>query len=290
LLAVLLDRLQRGGTLAGREVQPARAAVLSEEAASHWSRRCKLFGVWPHICFLCRPLRNNPTLPQWLSLIDQLRRLREEHHVDLVVIDPLSTLLPRGAENQSEKMLDALRPLERLTQEGAAILLLHHPRKGQSLSGQTARGSGSLSAYADVLIEMHPHSRSKLEDRRRLLYAWSRHDETPRQLVMELHQDGRDYAVLADAPDEEFDQALELVQHVLSSSYNKLTRQQILKNWPRRPRPNDGTLWRWLTRAVEQRVILQEGLGQRGDPFRYWLPGREAIWDPDPLEILGLSG
>jgi hypothetical protein len=289
LLSVLLDRIKRGGALLERPVQAARAAVLSEEAESHWSRRCRQFGAWSHVCFLCRPTRHNPTLPQWLALIDRLCRLREEQRVDVVVIDPLSTLLPRGAENQAEKILDALRPLERLTQAGAAVLLLHHPRKGQSLAGQTARGSGALSAYADVMIEMHPHSTSSLEDRRRRLLAWSRHDDTPRELLIELNADGRDYCLAVDVPDDGFEQAREAIETVLADADSKLTRQQISGNWPQRTRPSGATLNRWLARAVEARFVLSEGEGVRGDPVRYWLPGRKnLLWLPDPAELLGL--
>ena len=53
-------------------------------------------------------------------------------------------------------MLDALAPLRRLTSSGMAVLLLHHPRKEASADGRAARGSGALSGFADVLVEMAP--------------------------------------------------------------------------------------------------------------------------------------
>jgi hypothetical protein len=69
------------------------------------------------------------------------------------------------------KALEALRPLELLTADGASVLLLHHPKKGDVLAGQAARGSGALCAYADVLLELHWAVRDNREDRRRRLSA-----------------------------------------------------------------------------------------------------------------------
>jgi hypothetical protein len=33
-------------------------------------------------------------------------------------------------------------------------------------------------------------------------------------------------------------------------------------------------------------VVLCEGKGSKSDPFRYWLPQREAVWKEDPLYLL----
>jgi hypothetical protein len=35
-----------------------------------------------------------------------------------------------------------------------SVLLVHHPRKGKTLAGQAARGSGALPSFVDILIEM----------------------------------------------------------------------------------------------------------------------------------------
>lgn len=287
LLSVLLDRFGSGGSLAGQTVQPARVIVLSEEPIDQWRGRHERFQAWPNVGLECRPFRTTPSAAQWHWLIDEMCRLREEQDVDLVVIDSLAMFLPRGSENNVDRMLDALRPLEKLTESGAGLLLLHHPKKGRSQSGQAARGSGALCSYADVLMEMHHVARNRLDDRRRRLLAWSRHDETPHELVLELADDGRDYRVLA-AQDEEFERASEQLVAVLRMTDRKLTRREILAAWPDR-QPHEATLYRWLERSVERRLILQEGTGRRNDPFRYWLPGRDLPWLPDPLDVLGLG-
>jgi hypothetical protein len=42
-------------------------------------------------------------------------------------------------------------------------------------------------------------------------------------------------------------------------------------------------LWRWLDDAVKRSLVHCEGKGSKSDPFRYWLPEREAVWKEDPL-------
>jgi hypothetical protein len=71
------------------------------------------------------------------------------------------------------------------------------------------------------------------------------------------------------------------VLHALAEAHSKLTRQEILDNWsPDYHKPDSITLWRWLSRAVAQGVVRQEGTGRSRDPFRYWLPQREEFLFP----------
>src|SRR5438105_1910415 len=57
LLSHLLARCAQGGLLAGRAVAPARALVVSEEAASDWDARCRQLALRQNVQFLCRPFR-----------------------------------------------------------------------------------------------------------------------------------------------------------------------------------------------------------------------------------------
>src|SRR5207244_6739697 len=75
-------------------------------------------------------------------------------------------------------------------------LLLHHPRKGAAIGGQWSRGTGALPAVVDFLVEMHWSGRAASENRRRRLEAWSRHEETPRRVLVDLNDAGTDYAVV----------------------------------------------------------------------------------------------
>ncbi len=71
------------------------------------------------------------------------------------------------------------------------------------------------------------------------------------------------------------------MHHLLANVTDKLTQQQILQRWPvEGDAPDRSTLSRWLKRATGQGVICCSGTGYRGDPFLYWLPGREPLLWP----------
>ena len=74
---------------------------------------------------------------------------------------------------------------------------------------------------------------------------------------------------------------------VLEDAPQKLTRKDILAEWPPDfARPQSTKLWRWLDHAVQRGLIVCEGAGRKADPFRYWLPEREAVWKADPIHEL----
>jgi hypothetical protein len=285
LIAVLLSRLGTGGVLAGLPLAAGRAVVVTEESPAQWQRRAALVDFGNHVCWLCRPFAGKPRRDGWLSLLDQLAQLCRDHAVSLVVFDPLAAFLPAHSELTADAMLEALLPLQVLKAEGVSILFAHHPRRRASAPGQLARGSGALPGYVDVLIEMH-RCTSAETDRRRRLEAFSRHDATPRELVIELTPDGRDYLCLGDFEAAEFTASWEILRTVLDSADRKWTRREILRAWPRtRPAPTGITLWRWLDRAITLRLLRRDGAGGRQSPFRYWLPAREEAWRADPLAV-----
>src|SRR5213076_922164 len=132
----------------------------------------------------------------WLALIETAAAMRHRHGTELLVIDALSYFLPAHSENSSGALLECLTPLQRLTSAGMSVLLPHHPRKGKTVAGQAARGSGALPSFVDIIIEMGYYSHPDDLDRRRRLMAFSRHEQTPRHLLIELKADGTDYVVL----------------------------------------------------------------------------------------------
>jgi hypothetical protein len=276
LVALLLARRHDGRPLLGRPVTPGKSAVVTEESPAHWQPRVGRLGLGGDVCFFFRPFAGKPERAEWLGLVDELGRLRRAHGVDLVVIDPLATFLPGHDESNAGPMLEALLPLQRLSGQGVAVLVLHHPRKGEAAPGKMARGSGALSGCADILIEMGGVGRGAPEGRRRRLRAWSRHEQTPHDLLIELTAEGTDYLCHGDYEAEEVRRHGEVLCGLLRGVPGGLTREEVRAAWPG-GRPAANTVWRWLEAAVGRGLLARVGSGRRGEPFRYRLAETPAL-------------
>jgi hypothetical protein len=286
LIAVLLARMKTGGAVAGLPVRAGRAVVISEEAPALWLERSRLLDLDGHVAWFCQPFRGKPTDEAWHGLLAQVGCLHDQKAVDLLVIDSLANLSPLRSENDAVQMLDALKPLQALTARGICLLITHHPKKGPTVPGQAARGSGALPGYADILLEMQALSR-KPADRRRRLRAFSRHPATPPSLVLAWTADGTDYASLGSSLEPDFEHAWPLLEEVLAQAEGPLTRRALGRRWPDSAvAPARHTLWKWLRRAVQEGRLVQQGQGHRKDPFRYSLPGMVEKWQQDFLDSL----
>jgi hypothetical protein len=190
------------------------------------------------------------------------------------------------SENQARGMLEALLPLGPLLRAGMAGTLLHHPGRAERPLGQAARGSGALLGHVDISIDMRL-PRGNPDSRRRRLFTLSRYPSSPRQLLLELDAAGTIYNLVAETAEDPFEDHWETIRLILAEAPQKLTRQDLLLEWPAEfDQPSATTLWRRLDKAVAQGVVLCEGKGSKSDPFRYWLPEREEAWKEDPLYLL----
>jgi hypothetical protein len=283
LISVLLSRLRAGGQLAGLAVAPGRAVIVSEESAEDWRLRTARLDFGDHIGWYLRPFARRPTFAQFQALLDRLAELHARERTALAVIDPLATFFPGKSEGDALAILEVLMSLRRLATLGLAVLVLHHPRKGRVRSAQAARGSGALTSYADILIEMKRLRRSSSLDRRRRLRGYSRYDETPRNLVIELTPDGTDYLSQTDVDENDFQANWRLLQSILEQADQKLTSTEIRTRWPSATVPTDRTILRWLSRATADGTLSRDGAGIKKAPYRYWLPAMEDKWRQDPL-------
>ena len=103
---------------------------------------------------------------------------------------------------------------------------------------------------------------------------------------VELNAEGTDYITHGDFLADDFQENWDVLLGIFEEAHDKLTRKETLRAWPYDyAKPTPPTLWRWLDRAVAEGRLLQDGLGRSRKPFRYWLPGKEAIWRLDPLHF-----
>jgi hypothetical protein len=278
LISVLLARMKTGGTVAGLPVGAGRAVVVSEEPPEKWVERSRLVDLDGHVDWFCLPFTGTPTEAAWLELLARMTRLHQEKPIALLVIDSLWNLSPMRSENDAVQMLRPLRPLRGLTERGVGVLIAHHPKKGPALPGQAARGSGALAGFVDIIVEMQAVS-SRPDERRRLLRSFSRHSATPPSLVIEWTADGTDYRSLETSGELTYAHGWPVLHAILDQSEGPLTRRTILLRWPESAvAPGEMTLWRWLSRAVQEGRVLQDGRGSRRDPLRYQLPGMAEKW------------
>jgi hypothetical protein len=271
LLAHLLARRRAGGEFLGLAVAPGVSLVVSEEPRDLWPQRCRRHQLGAEVGVLTRPFTGRPSFAQLEQLNEQLIAWKAERGLDLVVFDSLAMFLPGANENSAGVMVGALAPFLALADAGLAVGLWHHPAKGEPPLGQAARGSGALLASVDIFLEMR-HPGGNPFTRRRKISAWSRYEETPQQMLIELSPDGSSYQRLADTSDD-FYSHWDLIAQVLSRASAPLTGQEILSAWPLEgvPRPHRATLWRWLDRALELGLAQRSGAGTKSQPHRYTL-------------------
>jgi hypothetical protein len=283
LLSILIQRLSTGEPLAGEAVTRGKAVIFTEEPFSLWQGRNARLGFGPNVKWCSRPFRRRPTPGEWSGLIRGLTEAKP----DLVVFDPLAMILPGALENTATGLLDALEPLHHATNAGIALLLIHHPKKGPPSQELSPRGTGALTGFADILIDLerplHPH----FSDRVRRLSVASRLTGSLRRHI-ELTPDGRDYLVLPNPPDRDgFDAGWPLLRMMLEDASNPPTRLELLEDWPQDyDTPSRTTLGRWLSQATEQNLVDRHGTGRHHNPYRYWLKGKELGDRLPPMEVM----
>lgn len=177
LLAHLLAALSRGEpAFLGRPLAPARALVVTQEADPVWLQRRRELGLCPRAVFFQRgrggwpqPFRGRPGAKEWAGPCAHLAAEVARLGLGLAVIDPLADFWPVRDENAAGEVTDAVLPLREVAHAGAAVLLLHHPRKAGGQGGAAHRGSVQLAALADVLLELRRPRGAALADPRRVL-------------------------------------------------------------------------------------------------------------------------
>lgn len=166
-------------------------------------------------------------------------------------------------ENDSGTALEAMEPLEAAASGlGLAILVVRHARKGGATEiADAGRGSGAFAGSADILLELRRPSNPP-RPTIRILAAASRYDETPRELAVELGDDG--YQVLGDQAAVAFEEARSGLLDVLPDD-GGLTVSEILSLVGGRRT----TLQAALGSLQDAGDVERVGSGRRGDPHRY---------------------
>jgi len=269
LLGCLLREMATGGELAGRPVAQGRALIVTEESAAKWKRRAEKLGI-PHGFhdIIARPFKKRATWEEWERLVSHLAHLVAERGYSLVVLDALPNLWPVVKENEAGEVLQALRPLVAVTEAGAAVLMVRHPRKSDGEEATAGRGSGAIDGFVDVIVEFRRYRPEEREDTRRVFSVYSR--EEPFELVADF--DGTTYIALGSKKDVRQEERFAALLSVLPSQPPGLTYGEVREAWPTEPRPGLATIKADLARLLKEGRVAREGEGVSGRPFRWWAP------------------
>jgi AAA domain-containing protein len=265
LLSLLLDRRRAGGQVLGRTVRPGRTILCSEENDTLWALRQPPLDFGLQLEYH-RPIGGNPSPRRWRRFIDHLLGLAEDSF-DLLVIDTVMSFLP-AAQNNPPALRKALNELRVVSHLPAGVLLLHQTSAARS----RARARGPLTAFADILIDMHVPPGDRFT-RRRHFHGVGRYPGTLQHVAAELNPEGTDYLLLPDQPeDAALTTTLEMLRQLLRQSSEPLTRQEMLARWPEgEPPPRADSLWRSLMRGCELGILVRTGEGNKAEAFRYGL-------------------
>jgi hypothetical protein len=269
ILGHLLRQTGQGGPLCGLEVAPCKVLVLSEEPDGLWASRRDALGIGDNVHFLVRPLAAKPTPAVWLKFIAHLKRLVRERSYNLVIFDTISSFWPVVNENDAGEVQAALMPLRQLTDLRAAVVLVHHLRKGDGPEGTASRGSGAIGAFVDIILELRRFSPQDRKDRRRVLTGYSRYQLTPAELVVELSGDGLSYTPCGDRQQASREERLNTIDTILPADGEGLTVDEVRDAWPEDNKPGKRTVTDDLKCGAEGSRWTVAGTGKKGDPFRY---------------------
>lgn len=260
LNANVISKMKDGGYLAG-EIHPTRVLYVTEDAKRIWKARVTDLGINGNLELVF-------VRDQRRGLIDSLVARVRRGDIDLVVIDPIANFLGIEDENDSAKMIQALLPLKRLQAEDVGILLCHHPRKSGGDYGMSARGSGALTGFVDVVIDFdRPVGASGADDRRRVLKVYSRID-----MCFETHLELADEGYVEITPENRSQMNRKKKRSELLDLLGgeTLTARELSER-------SDG---KYSERRIREMADLagldieKLGSGSKNDPFRY----RKHIW------------
>jgi hypothetical protein len=224
-----------------------------------------------HVDIVCRPFKCRPSWDKWHCVIGEVARLVRQRGYNVVILDTLGALWPVWKENDAGEVQGALMPLHSITEAGAAVLLVHHSRKGDGTEGQASRGSGALPSFADIIVEFRRFDPERREDRRRVLTTYGRFDDTEPELVVELAADG--YRVCGTKADAKRGERIVAAMDILNEAREPLALDTIRERWDSDiPKPGERTLRYDLDAAHRDGTLDRIGTGKRGEPFKYSIP------------------
>jgi|GEM_PF-2696760 len=263
LLAVLLERMASGGELAGRTVRRGTALVVSEEPKALWAGRRDAFGLGEHVAVISRPFARRPSWREWDAFAAYLTQLVVERRFDVVIFDSLPNLWPVQDENSASETVAALMPLQGIASAGCGVVIVRHLRKSDGGQGTGGRGSGAISALADILVELRRFDAERSDDRRRTLSVYSRFENFE---VVVRWNGGSAYETLGEPG--QYAAEAQREQLLAALADGPLTTRELAEA--------TGLHYATAAKRLQELFVAgrvdRSGSGKRGDPYYWALP------------------
>jgi energy-coupling factor transporter ATP-binding protein EcfA2 len=256
LARALAVAVAQGREFLGRQVLPGPVVLVSLEDRKHdVARHLRALGLRPGDPLMVATELGDPKL---------LRGWVQEHRPALVIVDTVGRVLGLQDSSAYAEVLAALEEFLRLAREsGSAMLLLHHAPKGSDSRDviDAPLGSTAFAGTADVVLHL-----KRGRDGVRTLASAQRVGEDLEESVVVVGSDG--WPALGGTRRDV--QAGSLKRALLEALRirGEATTQELLDDvegeW--------GAKLRALQAMVDEGLVLREGTGRRGDPYRYCLP------------------
>jgi hypothetical protein len=186
----------------------------------------------------------------------------------LLVVDTLSTFagLDDDSENNAGAAITSMKPLQAAAEEGISVLTIRHERKSGGEIGDAGRGSSAFGGAADTLLALRRtegHGRPTI----RKIECVSRFEGLPAEGVYE-YVDGR-YQYLGTETDvSEREAEAVILKNAPESEDKAKTVEKLIEG----SKTAESTAQRVAKRLVDEGRLTRVGKGERGKPFRYFLP------------------
>ena len=258
-----------GKTFCGLRTDPGAVTIVSEEGKRLWDARCRAVTLAGAVDFLLRPFpMGRPTFERWVNMVQAVA----EHAKDrsLVIFDSIHNLWGVTQENDNAEQLRWLEPLNAITDAGPALLLAGHPSKAEQAEGRVTRGGGAIAGWVDILMEFRRLDPNDLGNRMRVLTGYSRFEETPQELVVEMTGDG--YRAVGTRAEVRVSARMDTILSRLPSEPPGMSAKEIRDGWSEDRPPSKRIVESDLTSLLQAGRVVKTGEGSRVNPYRWWRP------------------
>jgi len=216
----------------------------------------------------------------WSEVVDQAVDEGIRRGAAVLVVDTLTRFagISGDGENHAGEADAASAPLLRAAARGVAVISVRHERKAGGDVGDSGRGSSAFGGAVDTVIAIR-RGEGRSAGNVRIVTALSRFDAVPETLVVELTDSG--YVSHGNDTDVAVAEAMALIQERLASTAAGLTLADLTDHVPRT------TAQRAIDRLVLDGRIERQGLGVRGNPFRFVAtqPSSDDWTSPPPVPL-----